>query len=43
MKKLESAQRGALSLMLRAMNSTPTNAIEAELLVTPIDLCIEEL
>ena len=43
MKKLESAQRGALSLMFRAMNSTPTNAIEAELLVTPIDLCIEEL
>ena len=43
MKKLESVQRGALSLILRTINSTPTNAIEAELSVTPIDLRLEEL
>ena len=42
-KKLESAQRGAFSWILRTMKSTPTNAIEAELSVTPTDLCLEEL
>ena len=31
MKKLESSQEGTLSLTIRTMNSTPTNAIEAEL------------
>ena len=40
---LESAQRGALSLILRTMRSTPTEALEAELSVLPIDLRIEEL
>ena len=40
---LESAQRGALSLILRIMRSTPTEALEAELSVLPIDLRIEEL
>ena len=42
MKKLESAQSGALSI-LRTMKSTPTNTIESELSVTPIDLHLEEL
>ena len=40
---LESAQRGALSLILRTMKSTLTEALEAELSVLPIDLSIEEL
>ena len=40
---LESAQRGALSLILRTMRSTPTEALEAELSVLPTDLRIEEL
>ena len=31
MKKLESSQKGTLSLTIRTMNSTPTNTIEAEL------------
>ena len=43
LKMLESAQRGALSLILRTMRSTPTEALEAELSVLPIDLRIEEL
>ena len=43
MKKIESAQKSALSLILRTMKYTPTNAIEAELSVTQIDLCVEEL
>ena len=43
MKKLESAQRGALSLILRTMKSIPTNATEAELSVTSINLWLEEL
>ena len=43
MKKLESAQTDALSLILRTMKSTPTNAIETKLSVTPIDLRLEEL
>ena len=41
--KSESAQRRALLLILRTMKSTLTNTIEAELSVTPIDLCLEEL
>ena len=40
---LESAQRGALSLILRTMRSTPTEALETDLSVQPIDLRIEEL
>ena len=40
---LESAQRGALSLILRTMSFTPTEALEAELSVLPIDLRISEL
>ena len=40
---LKSAQRGALSLILRTMRSTPTEALEAELSVLPTDLRIEEL
>ena len=43
MKKSESAQRGALSLTLKTMKSTPTNATEAELSVTPFNLRLEEL
>ena len=43
MKKLESAQRGALSMTLKTMKSTPTNATEAELSATPINLWLEEL
>ena len=41
LKMLESAQRRALSLILRTMRSTPTEALEAELSVLPIDLRIE--
>ena len=41
MKQFEDAQRGALSLILRTMKSTPLQAIE--LATTPIDLRIEEL
>ena len=40
---LESAQRGALPLILRTMRSTPTEALEVDLSVLPIDLRIEEL
>ena len=43
MKKLEDAQRGALSLILRTMNSTPLEAIESEMTSTPGDLRIDEL
>ena len=43
MKQLEDAQRGALSLILRIMKSTPLEAIESEMATTPIDLRIEEL
>ena len=38
-----SGQGDALLLILRAMKSTATNAIEAKLSVTSIDLCLEEL
>ena len=37
---LESAQKGALSLILRTLKSTPTDALESELFITPIDLRI---
>ena len=40
---LESAQRGALSLILKTMRSTPAEALGSELSVPPIDLRIEEL
>ena len=43
MKQLKDAQRGALSLILRTMKSTPLEAIESEMVITPIDLKIEEL
>ena len=43
MKQLEDAQRGALSLIIRIMKSTPLEAIESEMATTPIDLRIEEL
>ena len=37
---LESAQKGALSLILHTLKSTPTDALESELFITPIDLRI---
>ena len=40
---LESAQKGALSLILRTLKSTPTDALESELFIPPIDLRIQEL
>ena len=40
---LESAQRTALNTILRPLRSTPTDALESELAVEPIDLRIEEL
>ena len=43
MKQLEDTQRGALSLELRTMKSTPLEAIESEMATTPIDLKFEEL
>ena len=44
MKQLEEAQRGALSLILRTMKSTPLEAIaESEMATTSIYLRIEEL
>ena len=43
LKLLESAQRGATSLILKTMKSTPTDALESELLILPIDLHLEEL
>ena len=43
MNKLQSTQRSALSLTLRTMKSTPADSIGAELPVTSIDLCHEEL
>ena len=42
-KLLEAAQKGALMLILRAMKSTPTDALESELNILPIDLRLEEL
>ena len=43
LKLLESAQRGAASLILKAMKSTPTDGLESELSILPIDLRLEEL
>ena len=40
---LESAQKGALSLILRTLKPTPTDAFETELFTSPIDLRIQEL
>ena len=40
---LEAAQKSALILILGAMKSTPTEALESELNVVPIDLRLEEL
>ena len=40
---LESAQKGALSLILRTLKSTPSDALESELYIPPIDLRLQEL
>ena len=40
---MEAAQKSALILILGAMKSTPTEALESELNVVPIDLRLEEL
>ena len=40
---LESAQRGAASLILKTMKSTPIDGLESELSILPIDLRLEEL
>ena len=42
LKLLESAQRAAMSLILKTMKSIPTDALELELSILPIDLCLEE-
>ena len=42
LKLLESAQRGAASLILKMMKSTPTDGLESELSILPIDLCLKE-
>ena len=43
LKLLESAQRGATSLILKTMKSFPTNTLESEPSILPIDLRLEEL
>ena len=43
LKLFESAQRGAASLILKTMKSTPTDGLESELSLLPIDLCLKEL
>ena len=43
LKLLEAAQRGALMLILRSMKSSPLDAMEAELCISPIDLRLQEL
>ena len=45
MKLLDEAQRGTMKLILRAMKSTPTEVLESELNIAPIeiDLRLEEL
>ena len=43
LKPLESAQRGATSLILKTMKSTLIDALESELSILPIDLHLEEL
>ena len=40
---LEAAQESALMLILRAIKSNPTEALESELNIVPIDLRFEEL
>ena len=40
---LESAQKGGLSLIFRTFKSIPTDALESELFIPPIDLRIQEL
>ena len=42
LKLLESAQRGAASLILRTMKSTPLDGLESELSILPIDLRLGE-
>ena len=43
LKLLESAQRGAASLILKMMKSTSADGFESELSILPIDLRLEEL
>ena len=43
LKLLESAQRGAASLILKTMKSTLTDGLESELSILPIDLHLKEL
>ena len=43
LKLLESAQRGAASLILKMIKSTPTDGLESELSILPIELHLEEL
>ena len=43
LKLLKSLQRDAASLILKTMKSTPTDGLESELSILPIDLCLEEL
>ena len=43
LKFLESAQRGATSLILKTMKFTPTDVLESGLSILPIDLILEEL
>ena len=40
---LEATQKSTLIIILRAMKSTPTEALESELNIVPIDLRLEEL
>ena len=43
LKLLESAQRGAALLILKTMKSTPTDGLESELSILPINLHLEQL
>ena len=43
LKLLESTQRGATSVILKTMKSTPTDVLESELLILPIDPYLKEL
>ena len=42
LKLLESAQRGAASLILKTMKSNPTDGLESELSILPLDVRLEE-
>ena len=42
LKLVESAQRGAASLILKTIKSTPTDGLESELSILPIDLHLAE-